>query len=225
MTEPRNRYSDADRERVNRAVRHAESVTSAELVPVVAQCSGRYDRAEDVVGLWCGLLTLTVVWSLFPSTVAVSGSWGHPSPGGQLLALLVAVVAGFVVGAIVAGRLPGLRRMFTPRRQMEEEVLLRARSVFYDQRVHHTAGGSGLLLYVSLYERMAAVIADQSVLDKLGQDQLDALCRELTRQLQHRSPIDALCATLEAAGQRLRTVLPRSQDDVNELADALVVVD
>lgn len=225
MTEPLNRYSDADRERVNRAVRDAESVTGAELVPVVAQCSGRYDRAEDIVGLWCGLLTLTVVWSLFPSTVAVSGSWEHPSPGGQLVALLAAVVAGFLVGAILASRLPGLRRLFTPRRQMEEEVLLRARSVFYDQRVHHTTAGSGLLLYVSLYERMAAVIADQSVLDKLGQDQLDALCRELTQQLQHRSPIDALCATLELAGQRLRTVLPRSEDDVNELVDALVLVD
>lgn len=225
MTEPYLRISDADRERVNRAVRDAESVTSAELVPVVAQCSGRYDRAEDVVGLWGGLLALAVVWLMLPSAVADSGSWGHPSPGGQLVALLAAVVAGFLVGAILASRLPGLRRPFTPHRQMAEEVLLRARSVFYDQRVHHTAAGSGLLLYVSLYERMAAVIADQSVLEKLGQDQIDSLCQELTQQLQHRTPVDALCATLEVAGQRLRTVLPRSEDDVNELADALVVVE
>ena len=69
-------------------------------------------------------------------------------------------------------------------RKMRDEVAARARAVFFDGRVHHTAGATGLLVYVSLYERMAAVLADQSVLDRLGQDAVDELCGVLTAGLQ-----------------------------------------
>ena len=50
-------------------------------------------------------------------------------------------------------------------RNPRSAMLARAREVFFDKRVYRTAGGTGLLVYVSLYERMAAVIADQKVLE------------------------------------------------------------
>ena len=86
------------------------------------------------------------------------------------------MVVGFVLGAALASHVGWLRLLFTPRRQMRDEVAARARAVFFDSRVHHTAGDTGLLIYVSLYERMAAVLADQSIMDKLGQAALDELC-------------------------------------------------
>jgi putative membrane protein len=104
-------------------------------------------------------------------------------------------------------------------------VFGRARQVFFDNRVYRTAGASGVLLYISLYERMAAVIADQSVIDKLGQAQIDQTCAEFTRRLSERRPVEALCETARSLGQRLSGVLPRAADDVNELSDALVVLD
>ncbi len=108
---------------------------------------------------------------------------------------------------------------------MREEVYGRAREIFFDKRVHHTGGGSGVLLYVSLFERMAAVIADQGILDKLGQENIDELCREFTQRLHEGTPIDALCDTASSLGRRLAPLLPRAEDDVNELSDALVVID
>ena len=59
-------FVDADRERVNQAVREAESATSAEILPVVARSSGRYDRPEDIVGLWFAALAMIIVWLVFP---------------------------------------------------------------------------------------------------------------------------------------------------------------
>lgn len=218
-------FGDADRDRVNAAVREAESATSAEILPVVARCSGRYDRPEDIVGLWFAALMMIVVWLIVPLPKTEAGNWDAPAAVWQLVALLAGALAGFVAGAFVGGRVDWLRRLFTPRTQMREEVLSRAREVFFDQRVHHTSGASGVLLYVSLFEHMAAVIADQSVLDKLGQEQIDEVCRELTQHLHERNPIDALCETADSLGRRLAPVLPRAADDVNELADALVVID
>jgi putative membrane protein len=218
-------FSDTDRERVNRAIREAESATSAEILPVVARSSGRYDRAEDIVGLWFAVLAMIIVWIAFPLPETEPGDWDAPAPVWQLVALLAGTLVGFLIGALVGERVDWLRRLFTPRTQMRDEVSGRARGVFFDKRVHHTDGGAGVLLYVSLFEHMAAVIADQRIVDKLGQKQIDEICREFTQRLHEGTPIDALCATAVPLGQRLAALLPRSEDDVNELSDALVVIE
>ena len=44
-------FNDEQRATIDQAVADAESKTSAEIVPVVATASGRYDRAEDIVGM------------------------------------------------------------------------------------------------------------------------------------------------------------------------------
>ena len=219
------RFTDDEFARINAAVRSAESRTSAEIVPVIARSSGRYDRPEDLVGLWIGAVSLGLVWWLWPVGEATVGAWDSPGTGWELVALLAALVGGFLVGACFASRVTWLRRLFTPARQMVEEVESRAREVFFDQRVHHTAGGSGVLLYVSLFERRAAVIADGSVVDRIGQQSLDSLCTGLTSRLRTVTPIDALCATIADAGDRLATALPRATDDRNELPDALVTIE
>jgi putative membrane protein len=108
---------------------------------------------------------------------------------------------------------------------MREEVLTRAQQVFYLNRVHRTAGATGMLIYVSLFERMAAVIGDQTVVEQLGHGTLQELCDTLTADLRITKPPQALSTAIRAVGDRLAPVLPRAEDDVNELSDALVVLD
>jgi putative membrane protein len=225
MRKASKRFSDEQRNAVTQVVAEAEGRTSAEIVPVVAAASGRYDRAEDIVGLWTAVGGLVAVWLALPPPPAESGSWGGIPDWAPLLLAAAAVVAGFVVGAALASRVGWLRHLFTPRRQMRDEVAARARAVFFDSRVHHTAGDTGLLLYVSLYERMAVILADRDVVEKLGQSALDELCNVLTGRLRELHPADALCQTIRLAGERLASVLPRAADDVNELSDALVILD
>lgn len=63
------------------------------------------------------------------------------------------------------------------------------------------------------------------VLERLGQPTLDELCAEMTNGLHSGQPTDTFCLVLADAGQRLGAVLPRAEDDANELADALVTLD
>jgi len=219
------KFSEDDRRRVAQAIQDAESKTSAEIVPVIARSSGRYDRPEDIVGLWLAIVGIIAVWYVFPPSRVETGSWDTAEPVWELVSFLVVTIAGFVVGAFLASRIGWLRRLFTPAKQMREEVFGRARQVFFDNRVYRTVGASGVLLYISRYERMAAVIADQNIINKLGQAQIDQTCAEFTRLLSERTAVDALCETARSLGQRLSGVLPRAQDDVNELSDALVVLD
>lgn len=166
-----------------------------------------------------------IVWLVYPLPSIESENWDAPAPWWQLVALLAGALVGFVAGAIVGGRVDWLRRLFTPRTQMREEVYGRTREVFFDKRIHHTDGGSGVLLYVSLFEHMAVVITDQSILDKLGQEHIDESCREFSQRLHEGTPIDALCDTSGSLGRRLAPLLPRADDDINELSDVLVVID
>jgi putative membrane protein len=216
-------FSEEDRRRVTEAVAKAEARTAAEIVPVVSASSGRYDRAEDIVGLWCGLLALSVGWWL-AQRVELS-DWGVPRLRLGLPSLVGLVFGGWVLGVILAHLSSGLRRLFTPRSEQKAEVERAARQVFFDRRVHHTEGGSGLLVYVSLFEHMAVVLADAQVLEKLGQPKLDALCANLVSALRKGAYTDALCHTIEQAGLVLAESLPRQEQDRNEIPDALVVMD
>ncbi len=225
MQHASNLFSLADRQRINETIQAAESLTSAEIVPVVATASGRYDRAEDLVGLWLGVLLVIAVSVFSPAAVAEPGSWDSHPVLWQTLKLVAVLLGGFLVGAVLSSRIAWLRRLFTPVTQMRDEVNQRARSVFFDNRVHHTQSGGGLLIYISLFEQMDVILADQQILDALGQSPLDDLCQTLTHQLRKNQPTEALCQTIQAAGERLQPALPRAQDDVNELPDSLVMID
>ena len=214
-------FTSEQRQHVARAVTAAEAGTSCEIVPVVATASGRYDRPEDIVGVWMGVLAAMAVARWCPPRPSEPGSWGVDAA----LWMPLVVLPAFMIGAAAASRIGWLRRLFTPRAQMRAEVAARARQVFFDQRVYRTRGDTGVLIYVSLFERMAAVLASQAILDKLGTSLVDRLCRQLTDGLRQGHPTEALCAVIADAGRQLSAPFPRVANDVNELSDALVVID
>ena len=218
-------FNKEQRKQVENAVTEAEARTSCEIVPVVATASGRYDRAEDMVGLWLAVLAAITVWLIFPRQTNESGSWDGMSFYVGLLTMVGGVVAAFIAGVVAGSRIGWLRRMLTPGNQMLEEVSARAREIFFDKRVHHTSGATGMLIYVSLFEHIAVVLGDQEVLDKLGQTSLDRLCQQLTQGLHQGEPTNAICSVIAEAGNKLSDPLPRAEGDVNELQDTLVLID
>lgn len=218
-------FTDSDRQNINQAVQAAEQGTSAEIVLVVATASGRYDRAEDIAGLWLGIAGMATVSQLWPADTG--GSWGADGVIWHTTCLAVITLVGFLTGAAVASRVRGLRRLFTPSQQMTEEVQSAAAAAFFDNRVHHTTHGGGLLLYISLYERMVVLLPDQSVLESLGQPVIKQLCQSLTEQLRTSGPASALLNVIPQLGVRLSAALPQcdTRPNRNECPNALVTID
>lgn len=216
-------FTDSERRLVNDAVVEAEHATSAEIMAVVASASGRYDRSEDMAGLWLGLAAMTATWFVFQE---VADDWGDPSLRLGLLSVVLIVLGGFLAGALIAAHVAWVRRLFTPRGEMRAEVDVRARQVFFDYRVRRTKNRGGVLLFVSLFERMAVVLADEVAAEKLGEGAIQQLCNRLTERLHAGSNVaEALAETIRGAGEKLAPVLPRQPDDVNELPDTLVTID
>lgn len=219
------RVTREERQKIAEAVADAEARTSAEIVPVVASASGRYDRAEDLVGLWFAALALSAVWLVAALEHPEPGSWGSVPMVLEWILLLAALVGGFIAGVVAANRIGWLRRLCTPAAQMTDEVAARARQLFFDERIYHTKRSSGLLLYVSLYERQAVLLADEAVLAALDRTKLDELARELTDRIKRGGVVEGLLHAIREAADRLEGPLPRRPEESNQLSDALVTID
>lgn len=217
-------FSEEEKKEIADAVLKAESLTSAEIIPVAATSSGRYDRAEDIIGVFFGIIAMIVVWGITPySDAENAGSWGDAP---VVLFLALSIIGGFILGAVIGSRIDWLRKLFTPRSELSKSVKDRAALTFFDQRVHHTSSESGLLLYVSFFERQAVVLGDERVEKELGSEAIKSLCSKFTQSLSNdASPAEAMIAVINEAGELLSEVLPQSETEQNELAEALVCID
>jgi putative membrane protein len=212
--------SKRERQAVEEAVANAEKKTAAEFVCAVATESGRYDRAESLVGLAVSLVAMSVVYTVVTWAPADAWSGARTMLLGEIA---VTVVGGFVVGSVLASYWHGLRRLFVRRLEMDEEVARAASHVFAIARLASTREHGGVLLYVSLFERRAVVLADTGAVRVLGQDGIEALRDLAVARLRAGRRLETFTDTVSAAAERLAPLLPPVGADSDELPNALLV--
>jgi putative membrane protein len=226
MQGARDFFTSDERERIGKAVREAEKQTSGEIVPVVATSSGRYERAEDLGGILFSLAALTACWLRFQRVLPVQGDWSH---GYRLTlglgSLLLIVIAGFMLGVAVTSRVAWLKRLLATHRQMRREAERGAEEAFARFRVARTVGGTGILLYVSLFERMVCVLGDAPIGAKLDQEIWNKIHATITDGIRRKRPADAFCQAIARCGELLSQHFPRCAGDVNKLDSELRIID
>lgn len=218
-------YNKEQQTAVNNAVSSVEAKCAVEVVPVIATASGRYDRAEDMAGACLSLILFITVWLIFQRNDPTAGGWDGLRIAIQLPWLVGTLIVGFIAGTLIATRVTWLRRFFTSRKQMRDEVAAKARQVFYNQRVHHTKQNAGVLIYVSLYEKLAVILADETVSEHIDQNGLDEICTKLLIDLRKGEHSSSLCNAIAEIGVRLTPVMPLESSDKNELANTLILID
>ena len=217
-------FSTEDRLAIETAIAEAEKTTAGEIVPVVATVSGRYDRAEDLFGLLFALLALAATWYLFQDTTTIAWSATQSQVIG-LPATAVILIVAFGIGAAIATRFPVLRLPFVTRGEMNEEVERRALETFQKRRIRSTSNGTGVLIYVSLYEHIVRVLGDDGVAEQLSSDALEEICTLVVNGLKQGQPADGLRQGVEKTGELLAQVLPPTVTNSNEIANQLILID
>lgn len=217
-------FPKESRKRIADAIAKAERNTSAEIVAVVATASGRYDRAEDIVGFLVALLAVTVGWLTLPAFHSQS-AWGTGSSISGLIPVLITMVAGFMVGSTLASWLPALRLPFIPKKEMDAEVQRAAQSAFMSSRIRDTAGATGILLFVSFFEHRVVVLPDGAILQKLPGHDWGKLCAAIISRVRANRLTEALEEAIASCGEILGEVLPWRDDDKDELSNELILID
>ncbi|MBZ4375703.1 hypothetical protein NR800_31365 [Corallococcus interemptor] len=196
---------DAARTQAAEAVAAIESQTAAEVVVSVRRASGDYAHTDARLGAAVAFVMLLVLLFI-PQEV-------------HLFAFPPVVLLSYAAGVMGGRLLPSLRRALTPRKLQEDAVRTAAKAAFTELGVSHTSRRTGILVFVSLFERRVEVVTDYGVDTSLmGAEWQDALT-QVSAALAASTAPEPFLQALRRIQAPLARVLPRLEDDVNELPD------
>jgi len=205
-----------ERERIGDAVRTAERLTRAEIVPMIVSRSGLYRDAKHRTGLILALLTLTAL--LTWESAWLPWSWD----GENAAWLALCTVAAYAVGASVGTWSP-IIRLVTSRERMRRKVRLRAERAFAQHGIFQTRDRTGILLMLSVLEREVYVLADKELVRLVSAGQWDEVVRSVIEGVRTGDMAAALCSGVSRCGEILARACPAaSGDNPNEIQDRVI---
>ena len=220
--------SDADHARVSAAVAAAEAHSAGEIVTILTD---RSDGYSDVALAWAALAAFTAltVLSIAPDFTMglydrLVADWGHEWTPRQILALAAAVgiVKFLAVLAIQLWQplkfwlvLPGIKAA---------RVRARAVTCFKVGAERRTHGRTGILIYLSMREHRAEIVADAAIAGLVAPEVWGEAMAAMLVELKQGKVADGMIAAVERVGAVLAQHFPRHENDVNELPDRLIEV-
>ncbi|MDY0095580.1 MAG: TPM domain-containing protein [Candidatus Vecturithrix sp.] len=114
-------------------------------------------------------------------------------------------------------------RVHIERQVKKESTLDQAVEVFCELGMETTKLRNGVLVYVALEDRQFAIIGDQGIHEKVGDDFWDAEKDRMTAYFQQGDIVGGIVYFIEQIGEKLKTYFPYQQDDINELSDDISV--
>lgn len=223
------RYLSADEhDKVTSAVEAAEAHTSGEIVTVLTD---RSDGYSDIALAWSAAAAFTAmaVWSLFPDFYfglidRLLGGWNHSWTPALVLTTITAVAILKFLGMWLLQLWRPLKFALVPGPVKTARVRERAIDLFKVGADRRTQGRTGVLLYVSLHEHRAEIVADQSISEKVAPEVWGEAMFDMLEHISRGRVGDGLVAGIRDVGAVLAEHFPRVENDINELPDRLVEI-
>jgi putative membrane protein len=210
----KDRFSAEDLERIRAAVREAESKISGEVVPVFVEKSGHY----MIANYRAAVLAATFVFLLIVLFDRYVPSLSVYDP----VLMFTIVVLGGVIGALMAQFIPFVKRLMLNQNHFDAATHQRANAMFLDEEVFNTSQRTGIMIFVSFFEREVIVMADTGISKVVDQKEWDNLVRIIIEHTRKGKITDGIVLAIKRCGEiLLEKGFVISPDDVNELKDHL----
>jgi putative membrane protein len=219
------------RQAIETAIAEAESRTRGEIYCVAAAASSDY---REVVLAWAAGVALLAPALLLLGGVQVSapdlfGGWSAVQAGGLAERAVRAALVGaillqgvlFAVTAVVVS-LPPVRRLLTPGGLKRHRVRERALEQFLGRNLHVTRERTGVLIFVSLEERLAEIIADEGIASRVEPAVWAQAMAALVDGMRRDDPGSGFAEAVGLCGDVLAAHFPPRDDNPDELPNALV---
>ena len=219
------RLTQTDHNQVTAAVTAAEAKTDGEIVTVVA---GQSDSYHDVALHWniLAMLLVLALLAAWPGLALgieerVGDPWTQPGPSSLFTIALVLLAITFLLFRVILVWRP-LRLALTPPGTKERRVRRRALALFRAAAESRTRAATGVLLYLSLDEHRAELIADEAIHSKVEPEIWGEARADLVEEVKAGRPGAGMAKAVERVGAVLAEHFPRSSADHNELPDRLI---
>ena len=197
-----------DRERISSAVRAVEEKTSGEIVCVVAQSSATSTALPVLIS---AALALALPWFLVAFT---------EMPVYRILSLqLIAFVA-----LLLLFNMTRVRLWLLPRRTQRRMAYWAAMEQFTIRGIASKKDRCGILIFVSLAEHYARIIADDGIAARVPQSAWQAAVDALIVNAREGQIADGFIAAIDLCGAELVKHFPRTSPKSEELPDRLYLI-
>lgn len=218
----------AAHQRISQAVSAAEAQTSGEIVTVLAD---RSDGYTDVALSWAIAIAFTAmsVVAIFPTFFTglidqMAGGWGIEWTQGKIMSLVIGVgVLKFAAMLLIQLWQP-LKFFLIPGPVKSARTRDAAMRLFKVGAESLTRGHTGVLLYLSMREHRAEIVADDSIANVVDADVWGEAMADMLGEISKGRVADGLVAGVRDVGVVLTQHFPRSDDDTNEMPDRLIEV-
>lgn len=200
--------SNEDHERITRAIRSAEVKTSGEIVCVLARVSSHATVFPVFVA---AVVALVMPWLLVAFTAM------------PVLRILSVQVILFVVLLMILC-VPAVRVALVPRRARRAIAYRVAMEQFINRGIARNVDRCGILIFVSLAERYARIIADDEIAKRVPQSRWQAAVDALIAHAREDHVADGFIAAIELCGKELAQHFPPTDDSRGKLPDRLNVI-
>lgn len=219
---------DAGRALVSEAVTEAEGATSGEIVTVLADASDGY---TDVALLWAAGAAFTAmsVFAAFPKPFldtwdALFAGWGHEWTTGELASMVIALGLVKFLGVLLIQQWQPLKYVLIPGPVKSMRVHDQAVRQFKVGARGRTTGRTGVLIYLSMREHRAEIVADESIAAKVPAEVWGEAMGDMLAHIGKGNVAEGLAVGIRDVGFILAEHFPRGLDDENELPDRLIEV-
>lgn len=200
--------TESELRQVAEAIDRIERDTDAELVAVLA---GQADDYRYIPLLWASLISL-----LLPGALLFFSGWL------SAWQLLLVQWLTFIVLAVIF-RIPSLTSRLIPRSVRHWRACNLARRQFIELNLHHTEGGTGMLIFVSEAERYVEILVDRGISSRIDNGAWESIVADFTGKVRDGQVLEGFLGCIEACGSLLKQQVPATHER-NELPNHLVVL-
>lgn len=200
--------SKEDQDRIAAAIHAAETKTDGEIVCVLAHASSDYAVYPLA---WSALIALVAPWFLVALTAL---------PVQRILLIQLLVFLGFYV----LFSLPSLHRILIPRAVQRAAAHRAAMEQFMIRGMSRKQNRAGVLIFVSLSEHYARIVADRGITDKVDQKVWRGAVDALIAHIREDRVADGFIAALDQCTTVLAEHFPAGSARENDLPDRIYLI-
>ncbi len=190
------------------AVLSAERKTSGELVTMIVPSSHDYFWVHWFFAMVGGVCASVLLWWFERST-----AWIFSMAEIFMWQTLLAST-GFVLAYVKP-----LKRFAIPKGWLAHQVHKQSLAQFMASNIHQTQNHTGVLIFLSLFERRVEILTDSGIHKKIPSGYWKEQVDHLVHGIHEDRAVETLCDVINVTGNKLSDLFPARKDEINELSN------
>ncbi len=199
---------------VSNLIKENERETSGEIVVLISDRSSNYELSAVFLSFFLSFI--------FGFVITLLSLNSYISELNIFLLSFLVFYVGFYYFIFKKDFLFSFRRYFLNPTEVRREVSRAALANFYSEKLYNTKASNGVLIYVSLFEKVAFILADKGINEKVKEGVWEEIVKELCLNLKETKVSISLIKAINRVGVLLKEHFEIKEDDKNELHDLII---